>query len=118
MSGLQITTEPTQEPLSLQEVKEYLRVEDSTDERIIRPFIETARRICEEHTGRSLMTQTHSFFVDAYDELADPLFEGFRTGPYLNYYKKLIEAKNIHEATGSSPSTTAMGRTKSKSKMR
>ena len=32
MSGLQITTEPTQEPLSLQEVKEYLRVEDSTDE--------------------------------------------------------------------------------------
>ena len=90
MSGLQITTEPTQEPLSLQEVKEYLRVEDSTDERIIRPFIETARRICEEHTGRSLMTQTHSFFVDAYDELAAPLFEGFRTGPYLNYYKNHI----------------------------
>ena len=69
MSGLQITTEPTQEPLSLQEVKEYLRVEDSTDERIIRPFIETARRICEEHTGRSLMTQTHSFFVEVIVQL-------------------------------------------------
>ena len=36
------------------------------------------------------MTQTHSFFVDAYDALADPLFEGFRTGPYLNYYKNHI----------------------------
>ena len=37
MSGLTVITEPTQEPLSLQEVKDYLRVEDSTDERTIRP---------------------------------------------------------------------------------
>ena len=43
MSGLTVITEPTQEPLSLQEVKDYLRVEDSTDERTIRPLIETAR---------------------------------------------------------------------------
>tara|TARA_Y100000114_G_scaffold11686_1_gene9370 strand:- start:9729 stop:10385 length:657 start_codon:yes stop_codon:yes gene_type:complete len=105
MSGLQITTAPTQEPLSLQEVKEYLRVEDSTDERILRPFIETARRLCEEHTGRSLMTQTHSFFVDAYDELADPLFEGFRTGPYLNYYKDHIVLPTSPVVSVSSVST-------------
>lgn len=90
MAGIQITTAPTQEPLTLQEVKDYLRVEDSTDERILRPFIESARRFCEEHTGRSLMQQTISFFADAYDELADPLFEGMRTGPYLNYYKNYI----------------------------
>ena len=61
MAGLKILTEPVQEPVTLQEVKEYLRVDDSTDERIIRPFIETARRFCEEHTGRALMTQTLSF---------------------------------------------------------
>ena len=48
MSGIQIVTEPAQEPLSLQEVKDYLRVEDNTDERTIRPLIETARRWCEE----------------------------------------------------------------------
>lgn len=36
------------------------------------------------------MTQTLSMFVDAYDELADPLWEGTRTGPYLNYYKNYI----------------------------
>ena len=90
MSGLQITTPPTQEPVSLQEVKEYLRVEDNTDERILRPFIQTARNIAEEHLSRSLMQQTLTLFVDAYDELADPLWEGFRTGPYLNYYKNHI----------------------------
>ena len=33
MAGLKVTTEPTAEPLSLQEVKEYLRLEDASDER-------------------------------------------------------------------------------------
>ena len=74
MAGLTITTEPTQEPVTLQEVKEYLRIEDSTDERLLRPFIETARRFAEEHMGRTLMQTTYTMFVDAYDEMADPLW--------------------------------------------
>ena len=41
MAGLTVNTAPTTEPVTLQEVKEYLRVDDSTDERIIRPFTET-----------------------------------------------------------------------------
>ena len=47
MAGLIVNTEPAQEPVTLQEVKEYLRVEDSTDERTIRPLIESARRYAE-----------------------------------------------------------------------
>lgn len=90
MAGLKIATEPTQEPLSLQEVKDYLRVEDNTDERILQAMIETARRFAEEHTGRSLMQQTVNQFIDGYDEMEDPLFEGFRTGPFLTYYKNYI----------------------------
>jgi len=90
MAGLQVTTAPTQEPLSLQEVKEYLRVEDSTDERVIRPFIETARVTAEEHTGRTLMPTTYTLFLDGFDDTQDPLWEGWRTGPYLNYYKRKI----------------------------
>ena len=90
MAGLTISVEPTQEPVTLQEVKEYLRVDDSTDERIIRPFIETARRFCEEHTGRALMTQTLILYLDAFQDIDDPLWEGMRTGPYLNYYKNYI----------------------------
>ena len=90
MAGLTVSVEPTQEPVTLQEVKEYLRVDDSTDERIIRPFIETARRFCEEHTGRALMTQTLTLFLDAFEDISDPLWEGVRTGPYLNYYKNYV----------------------------
>ena len=47
MSSITVKTEPQQEPVTLQEVKEYLRVEDSTDERTIRPLIETARRFAK-----------------------------------------------------------------------
>jgi|TARA_Y100000114_G_C11730800_1_gene313450 hypothetical protein len=90
MSGIQITTAPTQEPVTLQEFKEHLKLDDSTDERLLQFYLESARRFCEEYTKRSLAQQTITFFADAYDELADPLFEGFKTGPYLNYYKNYV----------------------------
>jgi len=90
MAGLVVDTAPTQEPVTLQEVKEYLRVDDATDERVVRPFIETARRFCEEHTGRALMTQTLILYLDAFEDSFDPLWEGLRTGPYLNYYKNYV----------------------------
>lgn len=91
MAGIVVSTAPTQEPITIQEVKDYLRLEDSLDERVLQDLIETARIFCEEHTGRALMTQTLTMTVDAYDELADPLWEGWKTGPYLNYYKDYIE---------------------------
>lgn len=107
MAGLTVTTQPTAEPVSLQEVKQYLRVEDSTDERVIRPLIETARRFCEEHIGRALMQQTITMFVDAYDDTNDPLWEGTRTGPYLNYYKNYIQLSKPPVISVSSVSTFA-----------
>lgn len=91
MAGIKVHTEPSQEPLTLQEVKEYLRVEDSTDERNIRPLIEAARRMCEEHLNRTLISTTYQLFLDGFDELEDPLWEGVRQGPYLNYYKNYID---------------------------
>ena len=91
MAGLKIHTAPTQEPLTLQEVKEYLRVEDNTDERNLRPLIESARRLVEEHLNRTLMQTTYQQFLDSFDEYEDPLFEGVRQGPYLNYYKNYID---------------------------
>jgi len=90
MAGLQVTTAPTVEPLTMQEVKEYLRVEDNTDERVVRPFIETARRLAEEHLGRTLMPTTYSLFIDTNNDMDDPLWEGMRTGADLNYYKNYI----------------------------
>tara|TARA_R100001369_G_C3300431_1_gene165601 strand:- start:295 stop:951 length:657 start_codon:yes stop_codon:yes gene_type:complete len=90
MAGLSVITPPIIEPVTLQEVKEYLRVDDATDERVVRPFIDSARRFCEEHTGRALMTQTLKLSLDAFEDNYDPLWEGLRTGPYMNNYKNYI----------------------------
>lgn len=90
MSHITVSTPPTVEPLNLQEVKDYLRLEDASDERVLTALIETARMFCEEYTGRALMTQTITMMLDGVDELADPLWEGWKTGPYLNHYKNYI----------------------------
>ena len=37
------------------------------------------------------MQTTYQQFLDSFDEYEDPLFEGVRQGPYLNYYKNYID---------------------------
>jgi hypothetical protein len=90
MAGLTVTVEPTQEPVTLQEVKEYLRLEDSLDERNLRPMLETARRYAEEYLGMALMSQTLTLYIDTPTDQYDSLWEGIKTGPYMDYYKKYI----------------------------
>ena len=90
MAGITVSTEPTAEPLSLQEVKEYLRVEDSTDERVVQPLIIAARQFAENYMKRSLMQQTITLFIDALTDQEEYLHEGMRTAPDLNYYKNYI----------------------------
>jgi hypothetical protein len=90
MAGFKVTTEPTAEPLSLQEVKEYLRVDDATDERVVQPLIIAARQFAEEHMNRALMQQTITLSLDAVVDQDEPLYEGMRTAPDLNYYKNYL----------------------------
>ena len=90
MAGIKVTTEPTAEPLSLQEVKEYLRIDDATDERVVQPLITAARQFAEEHMNRALMQQTFTLMLDAVIDQDQPLYEGMRTAPDLNYYKNYI----------------------------
>ena len=45
MAGITVATEPNQEPLSLQEVKDYLRVENNSDERVLQSMIETEAQV-------------------------------------------------------------------------
>lgn len=90
MAGFSVTTEPTAEPLSLQEVKEYLRVDDATDERVVQPLIIAARQFAESHMNRALMQQTITLYLDTTIETENPLWEGMRTAPDINYYKNYV----------------------------
>tara|TARA_R100001440_G_scaffold7442_2_gene14611 strand:+ start:9828 stop:10484 length:657 start_codon:yes stop_codon:yes gene_type:complete len=91
MAGLVVHTAPATEPLSLSETKSYLRVDTSGDDTLITSLIVTARRLAEEHMQRAIITQTLQLFIDTLEDYEDPLWEGMRTGPYLNYYKNYID---------------------------
>ena len=91
MAGIRVTTAPSVEPLGLAEVKSYLRLTGSTEDTLLRTFIQAARQFCEDFTGRALITQTLTLTLDATNEIDDPLFEGTRTGPYINFYKSFIQ---------------------------
>jgi len=90
MAGITVSTEPTAEPLSLQEVKEYLRVDDATDERVVQPMIVAARQFAENHMNRAIMQQTITLYVDTAMDTENPLWEGMRTAPDINYYKNYV----------------------------
>ena len=90
MAGVVVTTAPTQEPLTLQEVKDYLRLADAIDERVLQDLVEASRQFAEEHMARSMMTQTLTLTIDAVADMEDPLWEGWKTGADINSYKNYI----------------------------
>jgi len=66
--SLQLTSPPTQEPVSLAEAKAWLRVESGTDEDdLITSLIAAARVRCEWHCGRAFAAQGWMLWLDGVD---------------------------------------------------
>ena len=63
-SRLKLTLEPQAEPLTLDEAKAHLRLDTTDDDDLIRALIRTARTMCEAFTGRALIHQGYSLFLD------------------------------------------------------
>ncbi len=64
--GLVEVTPPAVEPLTLQEVKDHLRVDHVNDDSLIEPMIKGARMFAEGATRRALITQTWDWLLDAF----------------------------------------------------
>lgn len=64
MSSLSLITPPTQEPVSLAEVKAHLRVATDGDDALLSALIVTARSVAESLTGRALLAQTWRLYLD------------------------------------------------------
>ena len=90
MSGLVVDTAPTSEPLTLSDVKDYLRISGNSEDALVTSFIKAVRIFCEDYTGRALFTQTLILKLDTDRISEDPLWEGTKVGPYLNFYKNFI----------------------------
>lgn len=76
---LEIITPSTAEPLTIEEVKDQLRIEqgETGEDNLLRGFIRAARTRAENYTGRTLMRQTKKYYIDnwpvgEYIEIPDP----------------------------------------------
>jgi hypothetical protein len=90
MAGLIVTTAATSEALTETEIREYLRIDEDSELLTLQLLRRAAREFCENYTGRLLLDQTLTMGLDATNEIYDPLWEGTRIGPYLNYGKDYI----------------------------
>tara|TARA_R110000744_G_scaffold138706_6_gene249562 strand:+ start:5953 stop:6612 length:660 start_codon:yes stop_codon:yes gene_type:complete len=89
MAGLNVKTAATTEALTNIQIRDYLRVDQDSELGVLQQLRKAAREFCEQYTGRVLLTQTLELYLDATDS-DDPLWEGVRIGPYLNFHKNYI----------------------------
>lgn len=62
--GLSVVTGPTQEPVTLGETKDHLRVTEPDDDGLLAGYILAARRYAENYTRRAFCTQTLDYTID------------------------------------------------------
>ena len=71
---LTLTTPPAVEPVTLAEAKAHLKIDTTDDDALITALIPAARARAEWHTGRALVTQGWTLWLDAWpDIIAIPL---------------------------------------------
>lgn len=79
------TTDPAKDAVDLQQLKAHLRLSDSdiADDPIVAGLVKTAIEACERYTGRALITQTWTAYLDAWPRTPndDNYWEGLRQGP-------------------------------------
>jgi uncharacterized phiE125 gp8 family phage protein len=64
--GLSLITGPVEEPLTVAELKTWLRVEHTTDDTLIESLGKTARAMAERWLGRQLITATWMLTLDGF----------------------------------------------------
>lgn len=79
------TSGPAIEPVTLDEMDQFLRGDDSLeteDSGVLQSLIVSAREYVEFQTRRALITQTWTLYLDHYPKVSDPLgwWDGVRSG--------------------------------------
>lgn len=82
--SINITVPPEQRAVTLDEVKQYLRVDGTQDDEMLGTYILAATEYLEQYCGRKFITQTAEFHLDGFgrfnDEKLIALGEGVHDG--------------------------------------
>lgn len=101
--ALTIVTEPTLEPLSLEEIEDHLRLSDTStgeEDAVLLFFLETARRYAERVQGRAYLEQVWRLTLD-----------GFPRADYIEIPRPPLMAVSsvVYYATGGTAATMTAG---------
>jgi len=92
MTGLQLVTGPTVEPVSIAELKATIHVDDDIidDDGVLIANLYAVRTILEEHLDRALITQTWRMFLDVPPAGELPWWDGVREGADIPRIQRAI----------------------------
>jgi len=57
-------TPPTEEPLTINDIRDFLRIDNTDSDMLLEAMITAARNWAEQVTGRALITQTWTYYLD------------------------------------------------------
>lgn len=66
------TEPPEEEPVSLADAKAHAKIDVDADDAILATYIQAARELVEQFTGRALITQTWEVYLDRFPSECDP----------------------------------------------
>jgi hypothetical protein len=84
MAGLQIVVQPLVEPVTLADMKNYMKVTYNDDDTLIQSLITTAREMVEGFTARSLVNKGYVQSLDAFPYFTDTVMSQMAFPP--SYY--------------------------------
>ena len=67
--ALVIQTQPTEEPIEINEAKQHLRIDGDEDDNLILNLITIARQNAETVTRRAMITQTWAYYLDEWPDV-------------------------------------------------
>ena len=87
--NLTVVTAPSEEPITLDEAKDHLRVVESAEDDLIEGFIAAARELAEEQAWRTFVTTVYDGFLEGWPkdgaiELARPPIQSVASVKYTD----------------------------------
>lgn len=88
--GSVIVTSPESEPVSLLEMKRYLRIDDNSDDIVLSDQIMEARRFIEDQIGLAFISQSWRLSIDRWPAGGEAWWDGVRETSITEIYRTNI----------------------------
>jgi len=88
-----LVTAPSVEPVTMQQVRDYIKQDDNNEDAFISELIVSSRRMCERFTRRALITQTWKLFLDNWPSFnsSHDWWDGTRQGADIPHNRDSID---------------------------